>query len=75
MLKESKPQSKSPTLSFHQHFKNLNRKSISQSPRYCSRSNPSRKSSREFRYTSSHCRYNSRSRFFDRQSPHNHSSF
>ena len=52
MLKESKPQSRSPTPTFYQHFKSPSKKS--HYPRYRSRShsNPSRRSSRDTRYQS-----------------------
>ena len=58
LLKESKPQSRSPTPTFYQHFKTPSNKS--RYPRYRSRSysNPSRKSSRDNRYDN---RYQSRS--------------
>ena len=52
MLKESKPQSKSPTPSFHQHFKTPSNKYDNQAPRYHSRSNGNhyRRFSRESAY-------------------------
>ena len=71
MLKESKPQSRSPTPTFYQHFKRPSNKS--HYPRYRSRShsNPSRRSSRETRYQSrSYSRLHSRPR--DNISAHIH---
>ena len=64
MLKESKPQSRSPTPTFYQHFKNPSNKS--HYPRYRSRShsNPSRRSFRDTRYQSrSYSRSHSRPRY------------
>ena len=64
MLKESKPQSRSPTPSFYQHFKNPSTKSHYSRYRSRSHSNPSRKSSREMRYQSrSYSRSHSRPRY------------
>ena len=63
MLKESKPQSRSPTPTFYQHVKSPSNKS--HYPRYRNRShsNPSRRSSRESRYQSrSYSRSHSRPR-------------
>ena len=62
LLKESKPQSRSPTPTFYQHFKTPSNKS--RYPRYRSRSHStsSRKSSRDNRYDNRyHSRSNSRS--------------
>ena len=78
MLKESKPQSKSPTPSFYQHFKTPSNKHYPQYSRYRSRSNsnPYRKSSRDTRYKSrSHSRSNSRPRYSDRYYSHNYPSY
>ena len=78
MLKKSKPKSRSPTLSFYQHFKTPISKHIPQYSRYRSRinSNTYRRSSRDSRYKSrSHSRSNSRPRYHDKSYSHNHSSY
>ena len=63
MLKESKPQSRYPTPTFYQHFKNPSNKSHYHRYRSRSHSNPSRKSSRDTRYQScSYSRSHSRPR-------------
>ena len=64
MLKESKPQSRSPTHTFYQHFKNTSNKSHYSRYRSRSHSNPSRRSSRETQYQSrSYSRSHSRPRY------------
>ena len=64
MLKESKPQSRSPTPTFHQHFKNPSNKPHYSRHRSRSYSNPPRKSSRDIRYQSrSYSRSHSRPRY------------
>ena len=71
MLKESKPQSRSPTPTFYKHFKSPSTKS--HYPRYRSRShsNPSRRSSRETRYQSrSYSRSQSRPRYYSNPPVH-----
>ena len=76
MLKESKPQSRSPTPTFYHHFKNPSTKS--HYPRYRSRShsNPSRRSSRETRYQSrSYSRSHSRPRYNIKPSSRTYSSY
>ena len=76
MLKESKPRSRSPTLSFYQHFKIPSNKP--QYSRYRSRSysNPYRRSSRDTRYRSrSYSRSHSRPRYNDKSHSLNYSSY
>ena len=76
MLKESKPQSKSPTPSFYQHFKTPFNKYDNQIPPYrsCSNSNHYRRFSRDFCYKSrSHSLSNSRPRYYQNHSSQNHS--
>ena len=64
MLKESKPQSRSPTPTFYQHFKNPSNKPHYSRHRSRSYSNPPRKSSRDTRYQSrSYSRSHSRPRY------------
>ena len=64
ILKESKPQSRSPTPTFYQHFKNPSNKPHYSRHRSRSYSNPSRTSSRDARYRSrSYSRSHSRPRF------------
>ena len=64
MLKESKPQSRSPTPTFYQHFKNPFNKPHYSRHRSRSYSNPPRKSSRDTRYQSrSYSRSHSRPRY------------
>ena len=63
MLKESKPQSRSPTPSFYQHFKTPSNKPQYSRYRSRSNSNPYRRSSRDTRYRfRSHSRSHSRRR-------------
>ena len=52
MLKESKPQSRSPTPTFYQHFKNPSLKPSYSRYRSRSYSNPSHRSSRDTRFQS-----------------------
>ena len=76
MLKESKPQSESPTPSFYQHFRTPSNKFDNQTPRYRSRSNSNhyRRFSRDSRYkSSSHSRSNTRPRYYHNNSSQNHS--
>ena len=76
MLEESKPQSRSPTPTFYQHFKSPSSKS--HYPRYRSRShsNPSRRSSRETRYQSRYySRSHSRPRYNIKTPSHTYSSY
>ena len=64
MPKESKPQSRSPTPTFYQHFKNPSNKPHYSRHRSRSCSNPPRKSSRDTRYQSrSYSRSHSRPRY------------
>ena len=64
MLKESKPQSRSPTPTFYQHFKKPSNKPHYSRHRSRSYSNPPRKSSRDTRYQSrSYSRSHSRPRY------------
>ena len=64
MLKESKPQSRSPTPTFYQHFKTPSNKPHYSRYRRRSYSNPSRRSSRDTRYQSrSYSRSHSRPRY------------
>ena len=64
MVKESKPQSRSPTPTFYQHFKNPSNKPHYSRHRSRSYSNPPRKSSRDTRYQSrSYSRSHSRPRY------------
>ena len=71
MLKEFKPQFKSPTPSVYQQFEIPIYKSNSYTSRHRWLKNTLQKRSRESRYT--FCTF-ARSRFFDRRSLHNHSS-
>ena len=76
MLKESKPQSRSPTPTFYHHFKNPSNKTSY--PRYRSRSysNPSRRSSRDTRYQSrSFSRSHSRPRYNTKTSSRTYSPY
>ena len=78
MIKESKPQSRSPTPSFYQHFKTPSNKHYPQSSQYSSRSNTNsyRRLSRDSRYKfRSHSRSNSRPRYNDKSYSHNHTPF
>ena len=76
MLNESKPQSKTPTLSFYQHFKTLPNKYNDLTPRYRSGSNSNhyRKFAQKSQYKSrSHSRPKSCSKYYHNHSSHNHS--
>ena len=76
MLKESKPQSRSPTPTFYQHFKNPSTKSHYHRYRSRSHSNPSRRSSRETRYQSrSYSRSHSRLRYSIKNPSRTYSSY
>ena len=76
MLNESKPQSRSPTPSFYQHFKTPSNKPQYSRYRSRSNSNPYRRSSRYTRYRSrSYSRSHSRPRYNDKSHSHNYSSF
>ena len=78
MLKESKPQSKSPMSSLYKHFETPSNKRYPQYSRYRSRSNSIsyRRSSSDSRYKSgSHSRSNYRPRYNDKSYYHNHPSY
>ena len=76
MLKESKPQSRSPTPTFYQHFKNPSNKTSCSRYRSRSYSNPSRRSSRDTRYqSSSFSRSQSRPRYNTKTSSRTYSPY
>ena len=76
MLKESKPQSRSPTPTFYQHFKNPSNKPHYSRHRSRSYSNPPRKSSRDTRYQSrSYSRSHSRPRYNTKTYPRTYSPY
>ena len=76
MLKESKPQSRSPTPTFYQHFKNPSNKPHYSRYRSRSHSNPSGRSSRDTRYRSRpYSRSHSRPRNNIKSPSRNYSSY